>query len=353
MNTFLSLSRTQLRWIVGIAVVLLSAAIAIEASGSGGSSARAAHRARAADMVADTFTPATTTREPRCFGAASHDPAKPCNNPALRSMVSPTPRAARNRPNAPCTILDNSDPLHVCAFGTPPSRASATIALLGDSHAMHWRAAVERVARAKHWYGLSIALGGCPYSTATRVIEEPLRSRCIERNREVPDWFRQHPEIHTVFVTGISGAKWMLAPGESQFAGQMNHYLEAWAALPASVTHIVVIRDTPKALPSTRGCIERARAKGQDAGIACRMPRRAVLNQDPAVVAAQVATEQFGSTRFDIADLTRYFCDRRWCEPVIGGALVQKDVNHLSSVFVSTLGPYLLHQVDHVMAGWR
>ena len=121
------------------------------------------------------------------------------------------------------------------------------------------------------------------------------------------------------------------------------------AALPASITHIVVIRDTPKALPSTRRCVERALAQGEDAGWACRMPRRLVLDRD----AAAVAAEQSGSARFDVVDMNRYFCDDRWCFPVIGGALVQKDVNHLTAVFVATLGPYLLRAVDDLAASWR
>ena len=39
--------------------------------------------------------------------------------------------------------------------------------------------------------------------------------------------------------------------------------------------------------------------------------------------------------------MTRFICDRRWCYPVIGGALVYKDDNHLTEVFARTLGPYL------------
>jgi hypothetical protein len=43
--------------------------------------------------------------------------------------------------------------------------------------------------------------------------------------------------------------------------------------------------------------------------------------------------------------MTRYFCNATSCPPVIGGALVQKDLHHLSVVFVRTLGPYLLEAV--------
>src|SRR3954454_22359390 len=121
--------------------------------------------------------------EPRCFGAASLDPSKPCHNPRLARLVVPPPAVARHRPNAPCTVIGVEDSLKLCAFGAPRTHASATVALVGDSHAENWRGAVAHVARAKGWYGISIALGGSPYSSITRPLDEPLRSHCAECNR--------------------------------------------------------------------------------------------------------------------------------------------------------------------------
>jgi hypothetical protein len=46
--------------------------------------------------------------------------------------------------------------------------------------------------------------------------------------------------------------------------------------------------------------------------------------------------------RVRLIDLTRLFCDRARCFPVIGGAYVYRDFNHLNRVFAATLGPYLL-----------
>ena len=272
----------------------------------------------------------------------------PCHNPALASKVIPRPEAGRHAANFPCAVEDGDDPLRACAFGVPSGRGTATIALLGDSHAANWRAAVQRVAEANRWHAVSLTLGGCPYSRSTRVIPEPLRSRCIERNRQVPAWFARHPDVHVVFVAQISGVPWMARRGQSQFETQVNDYIAAWDALPASVRHIVVIRDTPKAPLGTPQCIDRALAHNRSAGMACRMSRHAVMDPDAAVAAAA----RLGSPRVQVADLSDYFCGPRWCYPVIGGALVQKDWNHLSAVFMTSLGPYLLQQVRDLMASW-
>jgi hypothetical protein len=287
--------------------------------------------------------PATT---PRCFGAASMDRSAPCHNPRLELMVVPTPEAARHAANSPCTLVD--PPLNVCAFGVASHRADATVALVGDSHAGNWRAAVQRVAEANRWHALSLTLGGCPYSVSTRALDEPLRTRCAERNRQVPGWFARHPEVHVVFVAQISGVRWTVQPGEDPFEAQVNDYVAAWNALPESVTHIIVLRDTPKAPVGTPQCIDRAIAQHRPAGAACRMPRREVMDPD----AAAVAATRMRSPRVQLIDLSRYFCDSRWCYPVIGGALVQKDWNHLSSVFMSSLGPYLQRQLSALMASW-
>ena len=279
---------------------------------------------------------------PACFGAASHDPAKPCENPSLRSEVIPSPRHARGARNAPCRIIESRGALRVCEFGAPASQARATIALLGDSHAAHWRAALDVVADAQSWRGLSLTLSGCPYSAITRVLREGLREDCVHRNRAVPTWLAEHPQIHTVFVSELSGAQWALPRDSGEpFTAESDAYIRAWQRLPASVHRVVVLRDTPKALPRTASCIERVAAADRDPGTACAVPRSQALDPDAAVDAAA----RLGAPRFTTIDMTRYFCDDSSCEPVIGGALVQKDLHHLSRVFVRTLGPYLLDAV--------
>jgi hypothetical protein len=49
-------------------------------------------------------------------------------------------------------------------------------------------------------------------------------------------------------------------------------------------------------------------------------------------------------------DLTPFFCDRRRCFPVVGGALVYKDAHHLTRVFSASLGPFLLRALDDLRA---
>jgi hypothetical protein len=279
-----------------------------------------------------------------CFGAAARDPARPCSDPRLLRSVVPSPAQARKLPNSPCAPVERGAAMNVCGFGADPGAATRTVALVGDSHAGHWRAALDVVARARGWRGLSIAHTGCPLSKAVRNLPEPGRFRaCVAWKRAVFAWFERHPEVGTVFVGGLSGGTGVIAPrGQSRFAASVRGYRRAWAALPATVRRIVVIRDTPKLRGDTGACVERALARGRPPGMSCAVPRRAALDRDPMVAAAA----RMRSARVRTVKLTEFFCDRRRCYPVIGGALVLRDQNHLTAVFSATLGPYLLRKLD-------
>jgi hypothetical protein len=284
------------------------------------------------------LAPAHATQS--CFGAAARDPGHPCQ--AARLKVVPSPATAVTLPNSPCRRVESEPP--VCAFG---ARAGETIALVGDSHAGHWRAALDFVARARGWRGLSITHTSCPLQLALRDLPEPRRTLCADWKRQVFDWFARHPEVHTVFVAGLTGGSGVVASrGRSAFETAVAAYRDAWNALPATVEHIVVLRDTPKGRAGTNACVARAVARRQPPGRACAVPRARALDRDPAIVAAV----RMASPRVRRIDLTRFFCSASACEPVIGGVLVRRDNTHLTGVFSATLGPYLLEAVDRLSA---
>jgi peptidoglycan/LPS O-acetylase OafA/YrhL len=287
---------------------------------------------------------------PRCFGAAARDPARrPCANPSLTDAVVPTPLQAAKRHNAPCEVIERADSVSVCAFGPRPARPTGTVALVGDSHAAHWRAALERVARARRWRGLSITRTGCPLSAAIPQLQGRSLARCLQWNRELPQWLARHPQVRTVFVAQHSGSRVRVDPGQSAFATQVAGYRDAWRALPTSVRRIVVLRDTPTMPGTTPTCVERAISDHRNAATACAAPRTAALPPDPAVAAARER-----APRVRTIELSRFFCDDRRCPPVIGGALVYKDVSsHITDVYAATLGPFLRRRVDALMGGWR
>src|SRR5437762_6660087 len=130
----------------------------------------------------------------RCLGAASRDAEHPCFNPHLLTAVSPRPFAALLETDDPCAPFDRAWPISVCWFGVAAAQGPPAIALIGDSHATHWRPAVSVLARAKGWRAASIARTSCPFTFGVSASLGPRLNRsCINHNRAIRAWLAKRP----------------------------------------------------------------------------------------------------------------------------------------------------------------
>jgi hypothetical protein len=294
-----------------------------------------------AAFAADGPTPqaSAAANPPRCFGAASRDVVKPCHNPALRYKVIPKPEDAVLLPNAPCEPIFESVP-YQCTFALDEKKAKGTIALLGDSHATHWRGALIKVAAAYKWHGVSMTRSGCPFSTAEPRLPGKLKQECIDWRTNVYRWFKDHPEVRTVVISQHRGDI-VVPKGQTEYWTKMHGFRDAWRLLPDSVRHIVIIRDTPYVTNDTDDCVSKALRKHQDAGVECALPRSRSLRQD---VAAEAAV-RYEIPGLRLIDMTNYMCDSSKCFAVVGGALTHKDLGHITTVFSDSMGPFLLRKI--------
>ncbi len=280
--------------------------------------------------------------QPRCFGAAARAPGPRCVNPLLNRAVIPTPDEAVLQPNSFCLLVSEDNDLSVCRFRTTPADDLQQVALIGDSHAAHWRAGLNVVATALHWRGYSITRSGCPWSSATPILEGGGTEACLQYRRRTRVWFNLHPSVHTVFVASHDGD----IVGNNSYQARVNGLKEALNWLPPTVKQIIVIRDAPRNNSRTIGCVDAALAKHKRTGNACALRRSFALPPDPQVT----AVHQLRSKRIRVLDMTRYFCSRKYCFPVVGGALTHKDNAHITDVFSTTLGPHLLTRVKNLLA---
>ena len=159
----------------------------------------------------------------------------------------------------------------------------------------------------------------------------------------VVSWLGEHPEVRTVFVSANAQAPIVVPAGRAEYATRVDGYVRAWQGLPASVQRIVVIRDNPTDRTRTHDCVRRAIAQRRPAGPHVRGGSGA-----SSCLATRASPPRSGSAHAGarVVDLTRYFCTRRRCLPVVGGVLVHKDVDHLTQLFAGTLGPFLLRRID-------
>ena len=260
--------------------------------------------------------------QPHCFGAAARDAARPCRNPALRGVAYPRPLDAFIWPNADCAPLRKGYPIfNPCEFGVSRSQAKGTIAVVGDSHAVHWRATLEVVAEVRRWRGISVTRAGCPFSTAIPPSAALGPEACAKLHDRTIGWLARHPEVDTVFVSNSA------QPG---YGGGPEHFGAMLDRLPASVKRVYVLRDIPKTTTRAMDCVRARRGS-------CSFPRSAALFPDPGAAAAAAR-----GPRMAAIDMSDFFCGPSRCFPVVGGAYVYKDDNHMNAVFAMSLGPYLL-----------
>ena len=267
-----------------------------------------------------------------CFGA-----------PAMENRIR-CPEALTARPVAAVTKADapwapqqgchgsGSDPSSVtCYWGT--GKPSRVVALVGDSHAEHWRGALHVIAKANNWQIIEMFAGGCP-ATLARSITFERRSRSGDA---CPNWTtKATARLKTLapddIITTAYVQQNVFEPAGSGPAGFERVWRE-WLAF----TRVTVLRDIPTTANRNGPQCLAVNAGNQQA---CSSPRSKVLIDDDMMRAARPMRPEV-----NLVDLSDYFCDRSRCYAVIGGASVYYDYDHMSLQFSSSLASPLLRQL--------
>jgi peptidoglycan/LPS O-acetylase OafA/YrhL len=275
-----------------------------------------------------------------CFGAGSRAPGATGCTDVFGAPVSLTP-AHEDRPWFPdpaCTVSQTPVRVATCQFtSAPPTR---TVALVGDSHAEHWRGALHRIARELNWKIVEVLKGGCP-ATSARVLRfdgKPMDTEACHA------WGQQASQIvaaeHPDYVFTSSWAAAMTfdgAGGNPREAG-IRGFTDTWANWEHTGATVFVLRD----VPSTGGrdipeCL--VTHPGEPA--ACSSPRAQALAPD----ALTEAAARMHSSRVRLIDLSDFFCDHTTCYAAVGGAIVYWDHDHMSAQFGRSLAPFLLDRI--------
>lgn len=278
---------------------------------------------------------------PACFGAAARDPKLRCFSRA-RSVVPAVGRPDPERIWRCAPDLTRTS----CLSGVTGPEATRTVALVGDSHSAHWRAALNVVAQLRRWRVHSHFSGGCFYSTVASRFTEG----CGEFYRGTARWLAQHPEVSTVFVTANADTPIGVAAGENMEATKTAGFREAFEALPPTVKQVVVLRDTPRSSQRTLDCAYRAISARERLATVCPLARSFAIRPDLAVAAVR----ELRSARYAYVDLTRFMCGSTSCYPIVGGTRVTDDVHgHLNMTFMRTMAPYLMRAIRMLEAARR
>ncbi|MFD2792977.1 acyltransferase family protein [Promicromonospora vindobonensis] len=318
------------------------------------------------DRVRDELATANEVKGSECFGAHARPPqGEACTNTDLVGVAAPAPAVAAKDTPKPFSGSRNK-----CS-GTARAEAEPTacergdrgsdvrIALVGDSHAAHYSTAFVEAAKDNGWALDIYVKPGCPFSDVMRVQDEVLTAACIEwvdRTRQA----LVDGDYDLVVTSQLSGVDWALPADRAAVDEQRDAAVEAardqtrsttlegyvedglisiWAGLADQGMSVAAINDVPDPDPKVVECLT---APGADPTADCRVPRAdATRSFDP----QPGAVERLGRPDVTLIDFTDVYCDDRECHPVIGGATVYRDKDHLTDTFAGTLSPYLAEAI--------
>ena len=264
-----------------------------------------------------------------CFGAPAMENRARCPDAiTAQPLVSVGTADAPWSPQPGCRGAGSDPSVLTCFWGK--GKPSRVVALVGDSHAEHWRGALHRIAKSRNWEVIEMYAGGCPATYARSIVFER-RSRDGEACRT---WTTKVTARLRVLapddiITSAFVQQNVFDPVDSGPAGFEKVWRE-WLGF----SRVTVLRDTPT-MDNRNGpqCL----AVNVGKPLACANPRSRVLVDDDMMRAARRM-----SGDVNLIDLSDYFCDARRCYAVIGGASVYYDYDHMSMQFSTSLAPALL-----------
>lgn len=260
--------------------------------------------------------------------------------------ISPDPEvASRDMPElyaeGCANSLEEDDPKS-CVYGNLASRF--TIAIVGDSHAAQWAPALQDYVSAKGWRLVVFTKASCPLSAAEVAIQGKTYKSCTTWNKRVMVEIlgKERPNVvitssseYQVIRNGVG-----LGASDNRVA-MVQGFHSAWRALSDAGITTIVIRNTPYTRTNTAECVSR----NMNHLTRCAVAREIA---DSSVGPFQIEAAQ-GIPGIHVVDLNDAICPTEKCAAVIGGVLVYRDGNHLTSTYVVSLEPRLTRELDGIL----
>lgn len=225
----------------------------------------------------------------------------------------------------------------VCAYGNP--RAPVRIAVVGDSHAVHWLPAFEWLAEHYNVYVEGLTKTSCSpagVDVYARTSDGPYSS-CTQWSEDVKSYIKDGRFNYLVLSQSPKHRLFELRdqPPARSAAPLAAALARTWEDI-ARTTPTYIIRPTPWQPTAVPGC-----AAGTESPFTeCTAGPEETLEND----ALTRLAEMIPATLLDFTDL---LCRDGVCPAVIGNVFVYRDAHHLTRTFNRTLAEPLLNR-----AGW-
>jgi len=335
-RTSVTVQRTRPRWVIVAAIV---SSIALASSGSFALGTLDGRNAQAAQATLDGSTG-------ECFGAAAIAEGSDCPEPFANTgtMTAAFAKTDTNYVADPaggwkCETPRGDSVIRNCELGntTAPVR---TIAMFGDSHAMHYMAALDSIAVQNDWKVVTYfksACSGTGDEDVVLLVRPDDQQPCADWGVASQDSIIQDDAIDTVVFANVSEA-YFQDDGAARI--EPARYAAMFERFTAAGKRVAVIRDLPRTANDADGpdCL----AANPDDQTPCTTDQSLSLHPDAAAAAAQAATDE--SVR--LVDLTDKYCLDDVCYARVGGAIVYSDAGHLTNSYARSLAPFIAVALD-------
>ncbi|MGI8945857.1 MAG: acyltransferase family protein [Thermoleophilaceae bacterium] len=216
-----------------------------------------------------------------------------------------------------------------CVYGNP--RSDTTVVLFGNSHAMHWFPAIERIAKERDWRLVALTRAGCA------IADVKFSSRCDSWREDTLRRIEEDEKPARVILgTSTAMSLGVVVDGDRlSRAGSVpflrRGFERVLRRLRDTGARVTVLKSLPRPPRDVPSCVSRQPK---------RLERCAFAKwRDPAGAYDSVSATTVDGT--EVLDASPIVCPDGRCPAVMGNALVYRDDNHFTATFARTLSPWL------------
>lgn len=218
--------------------------------------------------------------------------------------------------------------------------------LFGDSHALSWFPALQRMAERDGWRLIVLTKSACQagdFLQWNRNFKRAYHECTAWRADALQRIEAERPDMIVV----SSSRSFQAADERGEQLGPEDR-AQAWRAgmartlgrLRAAADRVVLIADTPLSPVNPAECL----SENLDSILACATPVDVAI--DPSWIAEERTAASAAGAEF--VDATAWVCPSAPCPPVLGRFLVLRDGGHLSTYFAAALAGRLGAEIERV-----
>lgn len=218
-----------------------------------------------------------------------------------------------------------------------------TVALVGDSKALQWISALDRIGRERGWHVVTMTKSTCTWADAYVSADQRPDTECWRWGQKASQKVLDlEPDLA---VTSFGHT--MAAPDDSstEFSREalVAGLVSTWQELADAEIPVAALSDTPSS--GALGDIPECVGTHREDPSACTLDQAEGIGTPP----MREAVRQVPSTT--LVDLTDVLCPGGTCRPVFGDVLVQRDTSHVTDTFVREVTPALDEPLSELVGG--